>query len=186
LAIETNTKIGILSKALILCGEKPLESLSDNRYGATVGSNLFELLYENEIQSNPWRFATKKASLSQLNVTPVNQYQYVFQIPTDCLIPSHVYPRADYEIYGDRIYTNQSAVDLDYRFKPDVADIPAYFAMLMVYACAKDMIKPITESDQAMQLMERKYNRQRSVAMYADAQGRPAVPVQDNPFVDIR
>ena len=186
MAIETSSKIGLISKALILCGEKPLTSLSDNRYGATVGSGLFEILYENELTSNPWRFSMKKAALSRLNVTPVNQFAYVHQIPVDCLLPRHVYPITDYEIYGDRIYTNNSGVDLDYQFKPEVSSIPAYFALLMAYALARDMVKPLTESEAAVRTMAAKYSRQRDVAMYADAQGRPATPVQHSPFVAAR
>lgn len=186
MAIEQNTKIGIISKALILCGEKPLISLNDDRYGATVGSELFELFYENEIQTGSWRFATKKGVLSRLALTPLNQFRYAYQLPTDCLIPSHVYPKTHYEIFGDRIYTDAESVELDYRFKPAIAAVPAYFALLMVYSLAKDMIKPITESDDAQTKMERKFSLQLSRALFADAQGRPATPVQDNPFVQVR
>lgn len=75
MSIETNTKIGLISKALILCGEKPLQSLSDDRYGATVGANLFELIYENELQSNRWRFACTKRALNRLVDVPLNQWQ---------------------------------------------------------------------------------------------------------------
>lgn len=186
MAIETNTKIGLLSKALISLGEKPLISLTDNRYGATVGSALFETIYENELQSHPWRFAMKKAALSRLVVTPLNQYQYAYQIPTDCLMPSHVYPAADYEIFGDRIYTNNPTVELDYRFKPEITAVPAYFAMLMVYALGRDMANPVTSSLDTVTKYEQKYNRQRGLALYADAQGRPNVQVQDSPFTDVR
>lgn len=187
MSIETQSQIAILSKALILIGEKPLTSLSDPRYGATVGANLFEMYHEEEIQSNPWRFVTKKAALSRLVDEPVNQFKYVFQLPTDCLIPSHVWPKAQYEIFGTHIYTDQPAIDLDYRFKPNVSAWPAYFALLMTYKLAKDMVSPITEGSTAkVEIMERKYNVQRGRALYADAQGRPATPVQDNPFVDVR
>lgn len=186
MAIETSSKIGLISKALVLCGETPLSSLTDDRYGATVGSNLFELIYETELQSNRWRFACAKKSLSRLNSTPLNEYQYAFQLPTDMLLPIGVYPKADYEIYADRVYTNNLSVDLEYLFKPDVGRIPAYFATLMVYALAKDMIKPITESDTAVQVMTSKYVAQRNRALYADAQGRPNRPMLDSPFTDVR
>lgn len=186
MAIETPTKIGIISKALILCGEKPLSSLSEDRYGATVGSNLFESLYESELQSNPWRFATKKGSLSRLNVTPLNQWTYAYQLPSDCLIPSHVYPGAPYEIYGDRIYTDATSVELDYRFKPEVSALPAYFALLLTYRLAANMIKPITESDDARNELLKTYRMQRADALYADAQGRPSTAVQSSPFIDVR
>jgi hypothetical protein len=186
LSIETQTKIGLLSKALILIGETPLQSLSDDRYGATVGSGLFELIYENELQSNPWRFSMKKTTLSRLVATPLNQYAYAYQLPSDCLLLRHVYPRSQYEVFGDRLYSDATSVEIDYQFKPDITSVPAYFSMLMVYALARDMVKPITESDTGVKTFAAKYVMQRDRAMYADAQARPATPVQDNPFVDVR
>jgi hypothetical protein len=185
--IETNSKIGLISKALILLGEKPLESLSDNRYGATVGGNLFELFYENEVQSGAWHFCAKKALLSRLVDVPLNEWQYAYQLPTDMLLPRGVWPRGTpYEIYGQHLHSDATALDLDYLYKPDVDKIPAYFALLVVYALAKDMAKPITESDAHAAKWTKAYNMQRGIALYADAQGRPAKPVLDSPFVDVR
>lgn len=187
-SIETQSKIALISKALILLGEKPCSSLNENRYGVTVGGNLFELLYENELQINSWRFAMKATELSRLNVTPVtDQYRYVFQLPTDCLQPSHAYPRQDYEIFGSHIYSNQQTFKLVHWFKPDVSACPAYFNTLMTYALAKNMVNPITEGSAAkVQIQISLYNTQRAMAQYADAQGRPPKPIQDNPFVDVR
>lgn len=186
MSIETQSKLSLISKALVLCGETPLNSLNDDRYGATVGANLFELLYENELQSNRWRFAMKKGALSRLVSAPLNEYQYAFQLPSDMLLLIGVYPRANYEVYGDRIYTNNTECEIEYLFKPDVSKCPAYFSTLMVYALARDMIKPITESDRAQQTMEGKYTRQRDRSMFADAQARPNRVIADSPFTDVR
>jgi Tail tubular protein len=186
-SIESNSKIDLISRALILCGEKPINSLSDNRYGATVGANLFENVYESELQSNSWRFATAKKALSQLVATPLNQYTYAYQLPNDMLLLLGTYPvDLTYELYGDRMYSNRSSVEVEYMFKPEVTALPAYFTLLLVLALAKVFIKPITESDTAMQLMEKKYNMQRNVALYADAQQRPAKPIVHSPFTDNR
>lgn len=183
MAIETYSKIDIISKALILCGETPLNSLSDDRYGATVGAALFDMLYESEIQSGSWRFASKKAALSRLVAAPLNQWKYQFQLPTDMLVPVGVYPvDLNYEIYADKLYTDRTSIDLDYRFKPEPTAAPAYFSLMMVLALAKFMIKPITESDKAAAEIEARYNVQRSVALYADAQGRPAKSAAHSPF----
>jgi hypothetical protein len=180
--IETPTKIKLISDALVLLGEKPLNSLADNRYGATVGANLFERIYENEISSNRWRFASTKAGLSQLVAAPLNEWRYAYQLPPTMLLPIGTYPSVPYEIYADHLYTNASSVELDYLFKPDVSEIPAYFAMLMTYALARDMVKPITESDNGVNVFENKYVRQRDRAMYADAQGRPNRAISHSPF----
>ena len=185
-SIEQSTKIALISKALILCGEQPLSSLSDNRYGATVGSSLFEQIYEAELQSNRWRFACTKRALSQLTDVPLNEWRYAYQLPTDMLLPIGVYPKVPYEIYADHLYADAASIEFDFMYKPDITKVPAYFALLMTYALAKDFIKPITESDNGVQIMTAKYNVQRGRAMFADAQGRPNRPMMDSPFTDVR
>jgi hypothetical protein len=103
------------------------------------------------------------------------------------LLPIGIFPaNTPYEIYAKHLYTNAASVEMDYMFKPAITDCPAYFCTLMTYALAKNMIKPITESDTAMQLMRQAYNSQRGLAMYADAQGRPARPIYSSPFTDVR
>lgn len=198
--IINQTKLSMISAALVLCGEKPMNSLTDPRYGAAVGAALFDMVYENELQSNRWRFACKKTQLAQLNVVPPNEWQFAFQLPTDMLLPIGFWgmgPDRSYEIYSNVIYTNVTSnpgpvnssapvLTFDYMFKPDPGTVPSYFSLLMTYSLAKDMIKPITESDSAASAMQTKYQMQRSRAMYADAQGRPNRRLQHNPFVQVR
>lgn len=186
MAIETYSKIGLISKALILCGEEPLQSLSDDRYGATVGANLFEMLYEAEVQSNRWRFSMKKGALSRLAVEPLNEYQYAYQMPTDMLLMVGMTCPQPYEIYGTHLYTSATTVEVEYQFKPEVSAIPAYFALLMTYVLAKDMVSPITENAAKHAMMQAKYIPQRDRALFADAQARPAKSIVHSPFTDPR
>ena len=195
--IVSQTALSMLSAALVLCGEKPLNSLTDPRYGAQVGAALFDMVYESELTANRWRFSCKKGTLSQLNQTPLNEWQYVFQIPTDCLNVIGIWgvgPNHLYEIYGDTINTNivsspgtnPAALVLEYQFKPDPSDLPSIFSLLVTLALAQHMCKPITESDSARTKCEQAYNKQRNVAMSNDAQSRPNRPLQHRPFIQVR
>jgi hypothetical protein len=103
------------------------------------------------------------------------------------LLPIGTYPvNLDYEIYADRIYANATSVQLEYQFKPEITACPAYFTLLMTYALYRDMVGPITESDNKVKLAKLMYAQQRNTALFADAQGRPARPVAHNPFTDNR
>jgi len=195
--IVSQTQLSMLSAALVLIGEKPLNSLTDPRYGAQVGAALFDMVYENELQTNRWRFACKKGQLSQVNSVPLNEWQYVYQIPTDCLQPIGFWgvgPDKLYEIYGNQIYTNitsnpgvnPATLTFEYMFKPDPATVPSYFALLVTLALAKHMVKPISESDSARTKCEQAYNQQRNMAMFADATSRPNRPLQHKPFIQVR
>jgi hypothetical protein len=195
--IVSQTLISMLSAALVLCGEKPLNSITDPRYGAQVGAAVFDMVYENELQANRWRFACKKAPLAQINGTPLNEWQYAYQMPTDCLQFIGfwgVSPDKLYEIYGNVIYTNVSAnpgvnagtLTAEYMFKPDPGTLPSYFSLLVTLALAKHMCKPITESDSARTKCEQAYLQQRSMAMFIDATARPNRALQHRPFLQVR
>jgi hypothetical protein len=196
--IVSQTALSMLSAALVLCGEKPLNSLSDPRYGAQVGAALFDMVYENELQINPWRFSAKKAALSLLNYTPPNEWQYAWQIPPDCLSMIGFWgvgPDKLYEIYGGNVlYTNISSgpgvaagtLVAEYQFKPDPSTLPSYFSLLVTLALAQHMCKPVTESDSARTKCEQAYNVQRGRAMFADARQRPNRPLQHRPFIQVR
>ncbi len=196
--IVSQTLLSCMSAALVLAGEKPLNSITDPRYGAQVVAALTDMIYENELQANPWRFSCKKAALSQLNQTPINEWQYAWQIPTDCLSVIGFWgvgPDKLYEIYGGNVlYTNinsnpsiqPASLILEYQFKPDPSTLPSYFTLLLTLAIAKHIVKPITESDSARTKCEQAYNQQRSMAMFADARQRPNRPLQHRPFIQVR
>jgi hypothetical protein len=196
--IISQTQLSWMSAALVLCGEKPLNSLTDPRYGAQVVAAMTDMIYENELQCHPWRFTCKKGQLSLLNQTPLNEWKYAWQIPTDCLAmigfwgvgPDHLY-----EIYGGNVlYTNitsnpgvqPAALTAEYQFKPDPSTVPSYFSLLVTLAIAKHICKPITESDSARTKCEQAYIQQRGMAMYADSRQRPNRPLQHRPFIQVR
>lgn len=185
-SIETASKIRCISNALVLIGELPLSDISEDRYDGTAAANLFEVIYENELQSNRWRFSVTKKALSRLVAAPLNQWQYAYQLPADMLLPIGMYPPQPYEIYGQHLYTNASAVELEYQFKCDVSRCPAYFSLLVSYAIAKNVAKPVTESENAKVNATNDYDSQRKRALFADAQGRPSQTIMHSPFTDNR
>ena len=195
--IVSQTLISCMSAALVLAGEKPLNSITDPRYGAQVVASLTDMIYENELQANTWRFSCKKGQLSQINGIPLNEWQYAWQIPTDCISMIGFWgvgPDKLYEIYGNVIYTNivsnpsvsPAALIAEYQFKPDPSTLPSYFSLLVTLALAKHVAKPITESDSNRTKCEQAYETQRKVAMFADARQRPNRPLQHRPFIQVR
>lgn len=196
--IVNQSALQMMSNALVLCGEKPLTSTTDPRYGTLVMTGgLFDMVYENELTANPWRFACKKGTLTQLNSTPLNEWQYAYQLPTDCLSVNGLWgvgPDKLYDIYAGVIYTNitsnpgvlPATLTLDYMFKPDPGTVPSYFSLLVTLALTQYAVKPITENDTARTAWTQAYNIQRARAMFSDARQRPNRPLQHKPFLQVR
>lgn len=187
MSIESATKVKIISQALILLGERPVSDLTDDsRDSIQQIINIFENSYEAELQSNRWRFACAKKALDRLNTEPLNEFAFVHQLPSDALLIFRTVPRTRYEIYGDRIYSNQKQIEVDYLFKPDIAALPAYFTKMLAYALAREMARPTSESDTTVQDFSSRYLNQRDQALFADAQARPNTAIEDSPFTDCR
>lgn len=197
--IVSQSMLSLMSAALVLCGEKPLQSTADPRYGAQVINALWDMVYETELQKNPWRFAMKKQALTQVNQQPINEWLYCFQIPTDCLLFHGFWgvgPDKLYDIYGDKIYCNINSGPTnpgvgtqligEYMFKPDPGTVPSYFSLLVALSMTQFISKPITENDTARTSWVQAYERQRATAMFIDAKTRPNRPLQHRPFIQIR
>ncbi len=180
------TDISMSSNALLLIGDTTINSFTDPGAGARAAANLYHVVYEDAITSHSWRFAMKKVVLSQLLAPPLNEWRTAFQLPADVMLVYRVYPRTRYEIYEDKIYTNQSKFEIDYWFKPAETTLPPYFVKYMQYLLAAEFAISVTDNRTLAQMFAEAADKQRLVAMNRDAQGRTNVAIQSAPFIEVR
>lgn len=149
------TDIKICTRALVRLGSKGIDSFEDGTDKAITCEEVYTSVVESELSLYPWRFAMKKASLSRLADTPTNEYQYAYQLPTDRIgepfavfnsTSSSALVVKNYEIYADKLFTNETVCIIDYPFKPAESAFPAYFTEFLVLALASNMAMPITDS----------------------------------------
>ena len=187
-SVINNTSIDIASKALLLIGEAPISSFTEDSTAALIASNLYETAYESLLTLHPWRFASNKATLSRLTATPINQWKYGYQLPTDFLVAQHIDANNDnYQIYGDKLYSDNTSIILDYTYKPDESFLPAYFTELLELRLAAVFAIPITESatrgDYYAALSEKQLSRSKTI----DSQATPSIsPVYESSLVRAR
>jgi hypothetical protein len=180
------TDISMCSNALLLIGHSTISSFTDPGAGPEVASNLYETTYENMLTMHRWRFATGKASLSRLTATPLNEWDYAFTLPANYLMMIRVYPDSDYELYENKLYSNQQEVDIDYVFKPDESRLPAYFVKLMEFHLASQFAIPVTDNTAKAEAYRVMYENQLRRAKFIDSQSRPSDAIVDSPFLEAR
>lgn len=178
--------VSMSSNALLLIGHSQINSFEDAGAGAKVAAALYTNTYEDLLSQHRWRFAVGKAQLNQLTATPLNEFRYAYQLPADLLQLIRTYPSSDYEIFQDKLYSNNNTVEIDYTFKPDESKLPTYFVTLMEYALAMKFAVPITEKESKADVFRKMFNDQLRRAKFIDSQGRPSDEVVDSPLVDAR
>lgn len=178
--------IDIASNALQMIGAGSISSFDEPGAGGAVAKALYEPLLIALLTDTYWRFAMKKQSLNQLSQTPLNEFKFAYQIPTDSLKVERVYPRIFYKIYRDLIYTDASSIEIDYVFRPEATLLPSYFVLAFTYKLASEFSLAVTDNEQKNALYEQKFRDALGKAFSADAQQHPQTPIQDNPFTDVR
>ena len=184
--VYMSSDIDMASNALQMIGATPINSFDEPGAGAAVAKALFEPLLTAMLTRDYWRFAIKKQKLNLLSQTPLNEYKYAYQIPTDCLKIERVYQVAGYKIFRDLIYTDILDIDIDYVYRMDSTLIPAYFELAFTYKLASEFALSVTDDAGKNQLYEQKFRSAMAEAYAADAMQYPQTPIQDQPFTDVR
>ena len=181
------SQIDIVSNALVLIGHPPISSFDpDQGAGATVGSALYETALNYLLSTTYWRFTMKQQQLNKLTATPLNNWQFAYQLPTDMITLYRVDPRSNYQIFEDKLFTNIDSIAADYSHRVADTALPTYFVQAFQYKLAGDFAIAITNDVNKNQLYEAKFRQEIQIAMAADARNHPAVSIVDQPFTDIR
>lgn len=180
-----NSKEDIVSQALLYIGEAPISSFSEGTAGL-VASNLYDITRDDLLTAYRWRFAVGKKSLSRLTSTPLNEWQYAFQLPTDLLLLIRTYPNSKYEVYEDKIYSNSATLEIDYVFRPESGAFPAFFVKALSYKLAAEFAIAITNNQSLADRMEMRAADSLKKARFNDSQGRANTAIIHRPFVEVR
>lgn len=176
-------QIEIISKALVLIGANSISSLSEGTEGE-VAALLYEEAYLGLLSSHNWRFATKKQQLSRLTEVPVNEFSYMYQLPSDLVTVVKVQDGTDYEIYGDKLYSDQPEVYIDYRVRVDELLLPPHFVLALQFLLASEFAIPITDNSQRAQVYNGMYEAQLRRAKYIDSSEHPNDAIAHQPLVE--
>lgn len=177
-------KIEMISNAMILIGAAPISSLDEGTEGL-VGASLYENVYRGLLASHTWRFATKKARLARLTDAPLNEYSYQYQLPSDIITIVKVDGYTEYEVYGDKIYSNYPELSIDYRYRVDETLLPDYFVLTLQFLLAAQFAIPITDNSQRAQVYQGMYEDQLRRSKGIDSMARPSDAIVDSPLTGI-
>jgi hypothetical protein len=182
------SKIGLINNALILIGDLPLTSLVGATRAHVVATSLYDSVVKNELTKYRWGFARKKAQLSLVNGAPVgDEWQVMHTMPSDLLTLIKIDPAINYQILGDRVYSNFNGnLYCDYIYDVPESEWPAYFSKTIEYALAMDFAPAIRDSASSVEIMSAQYLNASRMARYTDAQQHPITPLRYQPFINVR
>ena len=183
-----SSKIDMINQGLVLIGDKPLNSLTETRRAAVVANQIYDQVFEGELNKHRWGFARTIFQLNQLaGEPPLDEFKFRYQLPADLLVAVRTIPlEFNYMRYGYEIYSNQPKLKLDYIRKVTEAELPSYFVRLMGYALGRDLATAIRDETDRFQIMDIRYKEEGRNARFQDSQEFPQTPIVDSPFISTR
>ena len=149
-----DTGVTVCSDALLMLGAKAISSFNEGTDESSICDRLYPDVRDSSLVMYPWSFNTKKVQLAQLLTAPTSVWKYAYQLPGDKLAnPRAVYNSSsvgapvqkDWEIQGDQLLTNLTAVYIDYQYGIAEFAMPQYFIQFLNYMIAWHIAEPITE-----------------------------------------
>lgn len=182
------TKIELISNALILIGDVPINTTVGDERRQVIASNLYDNIVQFELAKHRWGFARRLQQLSLLTAAPIgNEWGHAYQLPSDLITLIKLDPKIRYQIYGTQVYCDiNQALYADYIYNAPESEWPVYFSKMIEYALARDFSTSLRDSTSARIEMAREYENASRMARYTDAQQRPQTPIVSRPFIDVR
>lgn len=185
------TKIGLCSRALLKIGANTISSFDDGSAEAEVAQNLFSGVCDSLLSSHPWSFATAQTRLPKLTASPIADFAYAYQLPSNFLRALSVGTGAvgrgvSYRIQEKRLHTDMDEVILTYIFRPDPTEFPPYFTQGLITHLASEFCLPLTESASRGEAMLRIGEKQLQKARNIDSQQQTPQTISLDGLVGVR
>lgn len=162
--------VDICNKALSLLGQRTIVSLDDDSPEALACRIHWEPLRDEVLRSHPWNCASKRASLNRLLETPAYDYDYYYQLPTDCLMVRNVEPEGHFELEGRKLLSGSNAISILYTAaNDDTTEYDSQLAAGLSYKLAAELAYQMTKSNSLAQQLDEKGNEKIADAKSSDS-----------------
>lgn len=109
------SEVQICNRALIRLGADTITAITENSKEGRLCNTVYDLVRKDLLRGHPWNFSIKRVILASSTTTPDFEYDYKYQIPSDCLRVLDVYlPSSEFKIEGSYILTNDNTLSLIY------------------------------------------------------------------------
>lgn len=181
-----SSKVAIINAAFLLLGADPVNNLGDSApQPVKKAIDIYDIYYPSLLTRYAWRFALTQFPLVRVSdFDEIPGYNYAFQLPNDYLEIYKLSPMANYEIYGQLLYTSILPTDLKLFYTAYVSEenLPVYYVEYLVEKFAELFAMPITQQPQLMQLWGESAKEKLNRAIMLDSQQQPSLIVTYNPL----
>ena len=180
--------IGIWNLALTPLGaDRVMDPLEDTE-SARKCSAVYESIRDELLEAHPWKFATDRIQLALTANTPLYEFTYEFQMPSDSLRVLRIEaPSESWRREGSKILANESPLYIVYiKQITDTTAFSSAFVATLASRMAFELSFSITNSSTFMERLWTVYEKKLKLAKATDAQEGTPYNIYSDRFIDAR
>lgn len=167
------TQISICNSALVKIGADIISSITQETKSARVLNAVYEQVLKEVLRARNWNFAIKRDSLTPTATTPEYEYDYEFNLPSDCLIlldtEEEFFDEEEYSVEGRKVYSNHNPLNIRYiYYNTDASSYDPMFAEALSWRLAQTAAYALTQSSTLEEQCKKRYEEALSQAAYRD------------------
>lgn len=173
------SEVDIANSALDKLGVEPINSFTEDNNRAKLCNRSYPLMRDEVLRSHPWKCAMKRITLTALTSTPAFEYQYEFQLPSDCLRVWKVGSDGEckWTEEGGKLLFNDSTAEIQYIRRVPVGQLDSSVTEVIAFRMAMHMCYQITQSTPRLQEIKAEY-----LLFLADARSFSAQSAQQTTY----
>ena len=150
-------KTGIANLALSNLGEARIQSLTDSNSRARACNARIDGVITAILRMHVWNSALERQLLTNIG-TPVFGWNYVYQLPADCIKVVEVNPVSKYQVEKKNILSNENKLYLLYVAEPaDIQNLDILLAEAMAMKLAVEIAETLTSKANLKNEMMQKF-----------------------------
>lgn len=188
------SKVEIANMALHELGKERITSFSDGTRHAVVINDIYESIVDEVVCFRDWSAAAGRASLAQTADTPDFEWDYEYQLPTSpkCLKVRQVQNSLgdsdiEYEIEGDKLVTNETAINLKYTKQLTSSSDYGIYLTTAIYKRLVAALAYYITGDKSLEMQKMQEYLKTVELLYAeDGLQRKSVVLQSKDLINVR
>ena len=181
------SKVQIANLALMHVGENAITSFADETNAARAIDQVYDVVRDAVLTDHTWNFAIKRLALSRDTGTPIFDFTYRFNLPTDYLRLVSIEDLPDYKISGQFIETDSDAINIKYIAENDIPnEYDSMFVMSLALRLGATIAERLTQSSALGKELMEAYAISLRDAKTVDAQSDKPDDLEANLWLDSR
>lgn len=164
------TVVSVCNSALVKVGADRISSITQDTKSAKILNAIFNTVRDDVLRAHRWNFAMTRATLAPTGTEPDFEYDYQYDLPSDCLRIVETYPDdIDFVVEGRTILSNESELSVVYiRRNEDPASWDSCFAEALAWRLAREVAYNLTQSNALVKQCDDAYKAQLAEARSID------------------